>query len=273
MKYPGSKKSMARWIISHFPAGYEGMTYLEPFFGSGCVFFAKERSQIETLNDRDEEIFNLFEQIRDNTEQLIFAVENTPWGRIDYLQAFEKSNNSLEKARRFLVRTWFSIGSGYRVPYGQRMLIKRASGGHDSFHQKLPEVLTKAGRRLRCQAGQYVQIENKDAMELIKKYNRPNVLMYLDPPYVAGTRKHKRIYNYEMDNTEHRRLLEIICNIDAKVLISGYDSDLYNEYLYTWNKDTVISNGEAGNKRSECIWFNYNTRQFDLFAKGHEYVC
>jgi len=53
IKYPGSKKSIANWIISHFPAGYEDMTYLEPFFGSGCVFFSKKPSQIETINDID----------------------------------------------------------------------------------------------------------------------------------------------------------------------------------------------------------------------------
>jgi DNA adenine methylase len=39
LKYPGQKKYLTKWIIGHFPGGYQKMTYLEPFFGSGNVFF------------------------------------------------------------------------------------------------------------------------------------------------------------------------------------------------------------------------------------------
>lgn len=50
MKYPGSKWSLADWIINFFP---EHHSYLEPFFGSGAVLFNKPRSNIETVNDLD----------------------------------------------------------------------------------------------------------------------------------------------------------------------------------------------------------------------------
>jgi DNA adenine methylase len=107
MKYPGAKKSIAHWIIQHFPAEYKSMTYLEPFFGSGCVFFSKEHSNIEILNDIDGEIYNLFLQIRENAEQLIFLIEHTPWSRQEYCLSFEKCDSPIEQARRFLVRIWF----------------------------------------------------------------------------------------------------------------------------------------------------------------------
>ncbi|WP_071315236.1 DNA adenine methylase [Anaerobacillus isosaccharinicus] len=54
LHYPGSKWSMADWIVSHFP---EHQTYLEPFFGSGA--FSKQRSQLETVNDIDGGVVNL----------------------------------------------------------------------------------------------------------------------------------------------------------------------------------------------------------------------
>jgi DNA adenine methylase len=273
IKYPGSKKSIARWIIEHFPAGYKKMTYLEPFFGSGCVFFCKEPSQIETINEIDGEITNLFTQIRENTEQLVFLVENTPWGRDDYVQAFEKSDSPVEQARRFLVRAWFSIGSAYRDKSSIRINIKKATGGHEYFHQKLPEILRETSKRLKNEAGRYVQIENRDALQLIPKYDREDVLIYLDPPYVCETRNHKKIYSYEMSNEEHIRLLELISGLKACVLISGYDNELYRRYLKDWNKDTATSTDEAGNKRTECLWFNYNTRQYDLFSHGGGYAC
>jgi len=272
MKYPGSKKSIANWIISHFPAGYEDMTYLEPFFGSGCVFFTKNPSQVETLNDIDNEVFNLFTQLRENTEKLVFLVENTAWSRNEYVLAFEKCDCKIEMARRFLVRAWFSIGSAYRDKSSIRMNIDRATGGHDYFHQKLPVTLREASKRLKCEPGHYVQVENKNALELIQKYDRKNVLMYLDPPYVCGTRVHKKIYQHEMSDDDHTKLLEIIINLKANVLISGYDNDLYNKYLGKWNKSLNISMDEAGNKRTECLWFNYNSRQYDLFNEAGDYA-
>ena len=62
VKYPGSKWSLASWIISFFP---EHHSYLEPFFGSGAVLFNKPRSHIETVNDLDGYVVNLFEWILD----------------------------------------------------------------------------------------------------------------------------------------------------------------------------------------------------------------
>lgn len=71
LHYPGSKWSMADWIIRHMP---EHKTYLEPFFGSGAVFFNKQPSGIETINDMDSSIVNLFKVIRDNPEKLVEGV-------------------------------------------------------------------------------------------------------------------------------------------------------------------------------------------------------
>ena len=67
VKYPGSKWGLAKWIISYFP---EHHSYLEPFFGSGAVLFNKPRSNIETINDLDGNVVNLFEWIRDDPERL-----------------------------------------------------------------------------------------------------------------------------------------------------------------------------------------------------------
>lgn len=55
LKYPGAKWNLSSWIISHMPP-HE--SYLEPYFGSGAVFFNKEPARIETINDMDGEIVN-----------------------------------------------------------------------------------------------------------------------------------------------------------------------------------------------------------------------
>ena len=69
-RYPGSKWMIADWIIQHFPAGYEKMVYLEPFAGSGAVFFNKIPGAVETINDLDSNIVNLFRVLRDRPEDL-----------------------------------------------------------------------------------------------------------------------------------------------------------------------------------------------------------
>lgn len=85
LKYPGSKWRIAQWIISHFPKHH---SYLEPFFGSGAVFFNKKPSNIETINDLDLNVVNLFRCIRENPVKLSKIVEATPYSRYEYDQAY-----------------------------------------------------------------------------------------------------------------------------------------------------------------------------------------
>ncbi|MDR2897508.1 MAG: DNA adenine methylase [Spirochaetaceae bacterium] len=265
LKYPGSKSQIADWIISHFPAGYAGMTYFEGFFGSGAVMFRKKRSTCEIINDRDKEVYNLFLQIRENPEQLAFMTENTPWSRDDFITSYQDADEPLEKARRFLVRMWFSIGARSCEKNGFRLNIAKNGGNFTAFHRKLPEVIFEISDRLKHDSGGIVQIENQDALTLIKKYNRENVLMYLDPPYVLSTRKNRKIYKHEMDDSDHEKLLEEIKNSKASIIISGYDNDLYNSHLSKWIKDTISSVDEKGSNRMECIWMNYKGYQMSFF--------
>lgn len=81
LHYPGSKWSMADWIIDHMP---EHSTYLEPFFGSGAVLFNKTPSRLETINDLDGEVVNLFRVIRDTPDELARAVHWTPYARDEF---------------------------------------------------------------------------------------------------------------------------------------------------------------------------------------------
>lgn len=78
LKWPGSKWSIADEIIQIMP---KHKIYLEPFFGSGAVFFSKKPCNTEILNDLDGEIVNLFKEIRDNSEKLSLTIEFTPYSR------------------------------------------------------------------------------------------------------------------------------------------------------------------------------------------------
>lgn len=124
MKYPGSKWSIAKWIIGFFPDHH---SYLEPFFGSGAVLFNKPRSNIETVNDLDGNVVNLFEWIRKDPERLAHEIYYTPYARQVYEDAFNTiPEDSFEKAVNFYIR--LNMGHGFRTSGekvgGGRMMCK-----------------------------------------------------------------------------------------------------------------------------------------------------
>lgn len=96
LRYPGAKWSIAPWIIDKMPKHH---SYLEPYIGSG-------------------DVINLFRVIRTNTEALYMATAATPYSRQEYEEVFElpETDNSVEKARRFLIKSW--QGHGFRT-YGK----------------------------------------------------------------------------------------------------------------------------------------------------------
>ena len=67
LRYPGAKWVLSKWICDNLPP-HE--VYLEPFFGSGAVFFGKEPCHTETINDLDGDVVNLFKAIREHTEEI-----------------------------------------------------------------------------------------------------------------------------------------------------------------------------------------------------------
>lgn len=113
LKYPGAKWRLSPWIIEHIPP-HE--SYLEPFFGSGAVFFNKKKARIETINDLDGEVVNFFRVCRERPEELAAALSLTPWARDEREAAYitEENEDPVERARKFAVRCWMTFGA---APY------------------------------------------------------------------------------------------------------------------------------------------------------------
>ncbi|MCH5213069.1 MAG: DNA adenine methylase [Oscillospiraceae bacterium] len=254
LKYPGSKWRIAKWIVSMIP---EHHSYLEPFFGSGAVLFNKPSSRIETINDMDNDVVNLFNIVRNNPVPLIKAVEATPYAREEYETAHAGRNDDvdeIEKARRFLVRCW--QGHGFRTT-GEKVGWKNDVQGREAAYamrhwNKLPEWLLDACERLKN-----VQIDCRPAVDVIKRFNYPNVFIYADPPYVLSTRCRKQ-YKHEMTDDDHIELLRVLTEHKGKVIISGYDNDLYNTYLQGWEKRSISSADQLSRPRTEMVWMNFS---------------
>lgn len=261
MKYPGSKWSIANWIISFFP---EHHSYLEAFAGSLAVLMNKPRSNIETVNDLDGNVVNLFEWIRKDPERLAHEIYCTPYARQVYDAAFEASpEDSFEKAVNFYIR--LNMGHGFRTN-GEKVGWKNDVQGRERAYAatdwcNLPDKILQAAERLRG-----VQIECRPAVEVIQRFNYPNVLLYLDPPYMVGTR-HGKQYRCEMfDRESHAELLEVAKAHRGPVLISGHDSELYNDMLQNWHREETISYSQICSKKREMLWMNFEpVKQIGLF--------
>lgn len=251
LKYPGSKWSIADWIINFFPKHH---SYLEAFAGSAAVLMKKPRSNIETINDLDGNVVNLFEWIKNDPEKLAHEIYWTPYSRQVYDAAYsEKSEDSLQKAVNFYIK--LNMGYGFRTN-GEKVGWKNDIQGREKAYaaedwKNLPGKIMQAAERLRG-----VQIENRPAIEVMERFNFPNVLVYLDPPYVLSTR-HGKQYRYEMDDLAHRDLLETANAHKGPVLISGYDSDLYNDMLQGWHREETICYSQVCSKKKEILWMNF----------------
>lgn len=248
MKYPGSKWSMANWIISYFPAHH---SYLEPFFGSGAVLFNKPRSNIETINDLDGNVVNLFEWMRKDPEKLARAIYLIPYARQVYDDAFAAvPEDDFERAINFYIR--LNMGQGFRTN-GEKVGWKNDVQGRERAYAaiawcQLPDKIMQAAERLRG-----VQIENKPAVELIERFNNQKVLIYADPPYVLSTR-HGKQYRCEMDDDAQDELLDVLIAHKGPVILSGYDNPLYNQRLKDWYKVTKIAYSQIASQKTEVLW-------------------
>jgi len=258
--YYGSKNKIAQKIIKLLPPHN---AWVEAFCGSASLTLAKKPVPIEIINDKDNQVVNLFEQLRHNRESLIESIALTPYARYEYLRAQELSDdlNDLEKARRFLIYTMMTINGAYgHTKAGFSYSQSYAREGREARVNRwynLPDRLNIVADRLKN-----VRIENRDARDILRIFhNRPATLVYLDPPYLT-----QRSHKYKIDANDeafHIELLEHCNKTKCMIVLSGYDSELYNKILTPkngWTKtkiDTTTRDTTGVDfAREEFIWIN-----------------
>lgn len=249
LKYPGAKWRIAEWIIGHFP---EHKVYCEPFFGSGAVFFKKQPSYIETINDRDGNIVNLFEVCRKFPEELSAAINMTPFAREEFVSCYEMNvADPIERARRTLVRFHQSFGTSNSSKNSWRNVQTYGGPRCATMWNYLPETIIQCCERLK-----EAQIENIDGIELIKRYDDKETLIYCDPPYLQSLRK-RNMYAFEMNDKDHINLLRTLKESNSMVVLSGYDNELYNQELSGWRTAEKATTAQMGKHRIEKLWMNF----------------
>lgn len=258
IRYHGGKFRLAPWVISHFPAHTH---YVEPFGGAASVLLRKERSYAEVYNDLDGDVVNLFLVLRDLTlrECLIESLILTPYSRDEFTDAYGEAETMVEKARKLVIRATMGFGSAgaTKGTTGFRLDTKRSSATAQHLWARMPENLAAVGQRF-----EGVLVENRDAVQCMLDHDTPSTLHFVDPPYVHDTRViTSKYYRHEMDNDAHLNLLDTVNKLDGMVILSGYNTDMYNDILTGWQKQEKQSSaaGRKGSvKRLECLWLSPN---------------
>lgn len=268
LTYYGGKQALSRQIVPLFPAH---RVYLEPFAGGAAVLFAKPRAERETLNDADGQIMRFWKVLRERPDDLAEAVALTPYAREEWKASREEIDDDLEAARRLLVNVDQSFSRSRRswsVPH-----IGDGKGPwRPATWAKLPHKLVAAAERL-----QGVALECCDGVEMIARWDRPDALIYCDPPYTGPHRLRARGapaggshgYNVDDDGMLWTRLVEALSNVRyASVVLSGYPcdeaDDLGWEMLPLSMKRTVQArDGGALPDAPEVVWLSPNLRAPD----------
>ena len=257
----GGKNSHLKFLLPLLPT--DAYSYVEPFGGSAAVLLNRPPAKLETLNDLNQEIVNFFRVLRERPDELIDLLRLTPHSRAEYEQSKQPycGSDVLERARLFYVSVQQSFGSkrdgGWKATNGSR-------------NHNMPATLVNSSNELlrlvdRLMA---VQLECRPATDVIKRYDGSDVLMYVDPPYVPDSRRAINVYDYEMSRRDHVELAELLNQCEARICLSGYRCDLYDDLYNGWTTRDWTTNARTPGDRStrkETVWMNYEPPQQDLF--------
>lgn len=221
--YFGGKSHLRNKIIERFP---EHLTYCEPFFGAGWIFFSKPRSKYEIINDVYDEISNLFHVLQVVPHEFIQLVRTELHSRKSheiYKNQDPEELSNLLRAKRlyYLLKTSF----GGIIRNASFKFMKKTAPS--LIPEDFEDLILRVHERLRK-----VVIENRCFREIIPRCNDAKTLIYADPPYYCpGARSYMRSLKKE----DFIDLRDLLASHKGQFLLSINDHpfirDLYRDYF------------------------------------------
>ncbi len=269
--YFGGKFFLSNYIYDIMPPH---RTFIEIFGGSGVISMNKTPSDYDIFNDLNKDIYNFFMILKehDTTEELIRILKIYPYSR-DWFY-YCRDNYCLETDNIKRAAMWFY---SMRISFG-------GMGDVFSFQvnlgtKKLDERYLDIAKNLWLVHNRFkhIFIENQDFRILINRFNNPETLFYLDPPYVHSTRRGNDEYKHEMTDQDHYDLVNMLLPIKAKVILSGYDNEIYQilddkgwnrmEIMVrvTCSREAMRSEDKEKFLRKEVLWYNFELKEQSLF--------
>lgn len=259
IRYFGSKGGFYNKIIEHFPTT-EYDTYIEPYGGTYIVGLMSNPAKIEIYNDLEQNVYSLYKVISDKD---LFEEFKRRCDLVLYCEQLRKeckenlTNENISIVDRafnffYVNRTSHNGIGGFSMNSHIRRGMSKAVSDFLSCIDRLPELHNRLSR---------VMVTNMDGVKLIEKYNKPNVFLYCDPPYEQSTRTGAR-YKVDMNREGHLNFIDAVINSKSKILISGYDCELYDKLTdngfskVKFEVKTIDGNFKKKIK-IETLWKNY----------------
>jgi len=209
LPYIGGKRTLAKQIIAIFP---KHTTYVEPFAGGAQVFFRKEPSKVEVLNDLDHDVVNFFRICQQHQEELVrylkFTVSSREWFEL-LRESKLDSFTDIQRAARFL----YLAKNCYAGLVRRKNFAWSVTQSNRFNPERIPSLIEETHQRL-----VRVQIEQLPYEQVIEHYDRAETLFYLDPPYYK-----LKLYNHNLEHDDFVRMEERLSGIKGKFILSLND--------------------------------------------------
>lgn len=258
LKWAGGKQRLLPRLVQHVPPKDAFDRYLEPFLGSGAVFFSLA-PKVAVLGDLNEELINAFVAVRDDVRGVLRVARSWVWDSETYygvrsLKVMDLS--SRQRAARFIYLNRTGWNGLYRV--NQKGEYNVPMGTSKTNGRWLDEVsLLAASKVLR---GKELLACN---FEVICEQAQPGDFVYLDPPY-HGDESFTKYTTFGFTHSDHERLADVASELRDRgswVLITNsnkpYIRQLYEERGFviheSWASRSFSSNPGRRGRRAEII--------------------
>lgn len=250
--YYGGKQTMLKHLLQLIPAH---RIYCEPFFGGGALFFAKPKSEVEVINDKNGEVINFFKVIKSRFPELQKEIQSTLHSRELYKNAmvvYEHPELFPDVKRAWAL--WTLTNQGFAGMIGSWGFGKTNSK-EKSLANKREDFTNAYAQRLKM-----VQIENNDAIKVIDRCDAKDAFIYADPPYIGSDMGHYKGYS----EGDYKQLLDKLSKVKGKFLLSSYPSAILSQYIkkFKWRtrkvEKSVAVTKHTDKKKTEMLVFNYD---------------
>lgn len=261
------------------------LNYVEPYAGGLSVLLNRDPADeslwlpghdgvSEVANDLDRDLMNFWKVLQTPQWFLPFhrLCEATPFSEIEWQDASleflewpshdSNVSDAVVRSWKFFINCRMSLAGRRKGFTGiTKTRVRRGMNNEVSAWLSAVDGLPDVHARLKR-----VMILNRDALEVLRQFDVPSTFAYCDAPYLHSTRVTTSDYGrYEMSVESHRQLLDVLSNFKGKFALSGYPSELYEDYAKQngWRvaKFTVPNNAAGGEKKramTECLWMNYD---------------
>lgn len=248
----GNKQRIAKLIIPHMPSDYN--VWIEPFWGAGGMHNSITPAKFEFVNDIDSEVFNLYTVVKEQREDLISLVRQTPVNEDlrDYWVHNTETDPLYRAMRLLFINNYLMYSNGHGSLSGspsnaKSLILERI----DAFYQRTFKTV-------------FFSRGYKEFLNALtnRTYAENRAFIYCDPPYV-GTRRDAYKDSEDFTKEDFFDLIETCISKKCKFMVSEFLSPHVEEASERYNlKLTIIRKQYNLSKEStEIILTNYDTKK------------